>query len=219
MDKDRKTAIKNVIKASLMTVLVCSLIAIMILDHVYFKDPEVPSTFDGIAVDSEGNLYLGENDWIGVFDENGVRVRKIEGRMIWRYYVFTIIDDQIHIWDVNSSHWILSLDGETEERIGKEKRPIANSARFRFTAEDGRHYVLKNPHSGRAKVICYYPDGSEEVIYREPFWPSFIRTTAMPATGILFLLAYRPEWFSKETIRKLNIQILKKHWRPEKYDK
>ena len=167
----------------------------------------------GMAVDSQGRLYLGEKLWIGIY-EDGAQVDKIVIKE--RYYEFTIIDDQLHKWSSSGgrydSHVVYSLDGVRLDSYRADN--LSYKERFEYTTEDGCRYVMKNHHRGRTKVICYYPDGGEEVVFRMPLAPYLVQFT-MPLyiAGIVLWLvrAKRPG--------KLNVQTLKQYWRPEKYGK
>ena len=168
--------------------------------------------YSGMAVDSQGRLFLGEKMWIGVY-EDGVRVDKIVRNE--RYYEFTIIEDQIHLWSPSghyNAHEVYSLDGVRLDSYRADK--LSYKERFEYTTENGDRYVMKNRHRGRTTVVCCYPDGSEEVVFRMPIVLYLVQfTVPLYIAGIILWVA-KPKWTGK-----LNVQILKKYLRPEKNGK
>jgi len=125
--------------------------------------------YNGMAVDSDGKLYIGERLWIGVY-ENGERIDRLTQNNTGAYYEFTIADDQIHLWDGTWHHKVRGLDGSKlrEECIIHNNDGLSIQEKHEFTAEDGRFYKLDNGLLKRAKVTCYHPDGSQETVFQMP---------------------------------------------------
>jgi len=149
----------------------------------------------GMAVDSQGRLFLGENLWIGIY-EDGVRVDKIVTNK--RYYEFTIIEDQIHLWSPSGhydAHKVLSLDGVRLDSYRADT--LSYKERFEYTTENGDRYVMKNRNRGRTKVVCYYPDGREEIVFRMPLVLYLVQfTVPLYIAGLVWWSAW-PKWSGK----------------------
>ena len=125
--------------------------------------------YKGVAADGSGRVYLGEKIWIGVY-ENGEKVQRIIGDEGGRYYEFTIIDEQLHLWTTSNHRKILDLNGDEIGRIPESHSGAVFSEREKreFTADDGKLYKLDNGLLKRAKVTCYFPDGSQETVFQMP---------------------------------------------------
>lgn len=125
--------------------------------------------YRGLSVDSAGRVYIGEQIWIGVY-ENGELVDKIIQSSHGNFYEFTIVDEQIHMWGGSGSHWVLDMDGNRLRGECKihDNDGLSMQEKREFIAEDGRFYELENGLLKRAKVTCYHPDGSEEIVFQMP---------------------------------------------------
>ena len=164
----------------------------------------------GMAVDSQGRLFLGENLWIGIY-ENGVRVDEIVRNE--RYYEFTIIEDQIYLWGTSGNCKIYDLNGVPLQR-GAEDYSLSKKERYEYNTADGLHYVMENHRHGRTKVVCYDPNGTETVVFRMPLIPYLVQFTMPLYFCVIVLWVSRSKWSAK-----WSIHALKKYWRPEKKDK
>ena len=127
-------------------------------------------SYNGLGVGSDGKVYIGEGLWIGVY-EDGDLVDKFVQNNLGNFYEFTIVDDQIHLWDTSGFHKVLDLQGNEVARLERTysgERHLSAKEKREYTAEDGRFYKLENGLLKRAKVTCYHPGGSEEVVFRMP---------------------------------------------------
>ena len=162
---------KHGIRFVINTVVIVILAGIVVFQFYISNDPEYPYTYSGLAVDSSGRLYIAEGRGINVY-EDGVRVDRIMEDVIARgFYEYTIIDDKIHLWHNNEIHKILNLDGETEEIHEIEDPPMiwSRPTVYEYQAADGSHYVMEDARFlGRLKVVRYYPDGHEEIVFQIP---------------------------------------------------
>lgn len=159
--------------------------------------------YRGIAVDADGRIYIGENSGIGVY-ANCEKVDMLMG--ISESYEFTIYDNQIHLWEEWSTHSILDLDGS---RLAEKKEihhnPIlSDEERYQYTTNDGKIFVMENRFLGRTKVVCYSPDGSEEIVFQMPLGLYLVKL----AVPVYFLAALL--WFARPAVG-----YIRKHRRPE----
>jgi len=143
-------------------------------------------TYDGLAVDSKGNVYIGERSYVGVY-EGGRRVQELRIND-YRSYEFTIRKDIIHIWTQGNTVIYHDLSGN---ELGREyaytMQPVlSETERYQFLAQDGSQYAMKNRLFGRVKVTCTHPDGSEEIVFRMPAG-AFLLKTAYPLYILGFL--------------------------------
>lgn len=86
------------------------------LNYEYINKPVSISQFNGLSVDSMGNIYIGEgeNDLVQVFNENGKFLYGFyAGASQW--YVFDIDDqDKLHIGGARGSRHEIYYDGKLE---------------------------------------------------------------------------------------------------------
>lgn len=125
----------------------------------------------GMGADSDGRIYIGEKQWIGVY-QNGELVDKFVQRVRGNNYEFAVVGDQIHLWDTSNFRKILDMQGNAVDKVYDKRGTYALGYREKheFTADDGRYYELKNGLLRRAKVTCYHPDGSEEIVFQMSMW-------------------------------------------------
>ena len=210
------------------TIYIINAIAIVVLAGVVLiqfyasKDPDNGEFYEGLAVDSSGRLYIGVGGGINVY-EDGVRDDRIIENLIYRgFYEYTIIDDKIHLWHNNMVFRILSLDGEIEESHEIEDPPMiwSRPSVYEYQAADGSHYVMEDDHFlGRTKVVRYYPDGREEIVFQIPLIQYMDKLSFPVEIVALLWLGVQRQIRRKENIPAFTIQTLKQYWRPEKKDK
>ena len=137
--------------------------------------PVFEITYDSVAADSFGRIYIGEKSEINVYDD-GVKVNEIgQNKMVGVDY-YTIKDDYLYLWN-NAYFYILDLDGNI---IDKKESPLGHEIlspkeKRNFTSEDGNRYELKKGVLCWDRVICTYSDGSEEVVFHMPLWLHLIK--------------------------------------------
>lgn len=210
------------------TIYIINAIAIVILAGIVVfqfyisNDPEYPYTYSGLAVDSSGRLYIAEGRGINVY-EDGVRVDRIMEDVIARgFYEYTIIDDKIHLWHNNEIFKILTLNGETEESREIEDPPMiwSRPSVYEYQAADGSHYVMEDARFlGRLKVVRYYPDGREEIVFQIPLIQYMDKLLFLVEIIALLWLGIQRQIRKIEKIPDFTLQTLKQYWRPEKYGK
>lgn len=159
--------------------------------------PVFAISYDGMAADSFGRVYIGMGSAIYVYDD-GVKVGEMGHDLMKGIEYFTIKDDHIHLW--NSAYsYVLDTDGNV---IEKENSPMGHKIlspkqKRNFTAEDGSHYELKCGLLRWNRVIRTYPDGRGEVVFHMPLWLHLIKM----AVGIYAAVtAYR---FGKLVVRRI----------------
>ena len=215
MNKNRTRFVINI-------VVIVILVGIVVFQFYISNDPEYPYTYSGLAVDSSGRLYIAEGRGINVY-EDGVRVDRIMEDVIARgFYEYTIIDDKIHLWHNNMYFRILTLDGEVEESHEIEDPPMiwSRPSVFEYQAADGSHYVMEDARFlGRLKVVRYYPDGREEIVFQIPLIQYIDKLLTPVEVAALLWLGIQRQIRRKEKIPAFTIQNLKQYWRPEKKDK
>lgn len=157
----------SILKNEIVQFMVFLIIGVVLLCS--YSWPTHSFDYSGIAADTDGNVYVGEKRWIGVY-KNNEKVRQIIGNEGGRYYEFTIIEDQIHLWGTTNHRKVLDLNGiEIQEHYEMRHGPVfIDKEKREYMAEDGRFYELENGLLKRAKVTCYYPDGSEEIKFQMP---------------------------------------------------
>ena len=210
------------------TIYIINAIAIVVLAGIVVfqfyasKDPENGEIYEGVAVDSSGRIYIGVGRGINVY-EDGVRVDRIMEDVIARgFYEYTIEDDKIHLWHNNEIFKILTLDGETEEIHEIEDPPMiwSRPSVYEYQAADGSHYVMEDDHFlGRLKVVRYYPDGREEIVFQIPLIQYIDKLLTPVEVVALLWLGIQRQIRRRENIPAFTIQTLKQYWRPEKKDK
>ena len=213
---------KNRIRFVINTVVIVILAGIVVFQFYISNDPEYPYTYSGLAVDSSGRVYIAEGRGINVY-EDGVRVDRIMEDVIARgFYEYTIEDDKIHLWHNNEIFKILTLDGETEEIHEIEDPPMiwSRPSVYEYQAADGSHYVMEDDHFlGRLKVVRYYPDGREEIVFQIPLIQYMDKLLfSVEIVALLWLGIQRKIW-RNENSPGFTIQALKQYWCPEKKDK
>lgn len=145
--------------------------------------------YNGFAVDSNGNLYLGLNHQISVHS-NGKLVRSITTGTS-RGYAFTIDNSDHLILSTSTTIYKMDLYGNIIETGHDENaRLFLNMQRNRtFTAEDGSKYVCKNT-LGYIEIL-----NNGVTVYRMPGWHyialiAFILSIISFAIGIIMNIYY-----------------------------
>ena len=123
--------------------------------------------YKGLAADSEGNLYLGEDEDIRVYDAQGNFLRSFSANTN-RGYRFTIVNDHI-IEFLSGDVLIMNLSGEvTMEYDDSELSRFEYSINpNKFTATDGTTYQMKSWFL-RDRVYRTDTSSHSEVIYEMP---------------------------------------------------
>ncbi|MBQ3416487.1 MAG: hypothetical protein IJH32_01445 [Ruminococcus sp.] len=131
-------------------------------------------SYKGLAADSRGNIYIGEEYHIKVYDSHGEFVRCLSANTN-RGYSFTIKDDSI-IEFASSDVIIMDLFGEImKEYDDSDYSHYMNYINPRsYTASDGTKYVMEN-HLLREKVYKISPSSDRELIFEMPMYSYVVR--------------------------------------------
>lgn len=127
-----------------------------------------------MAADSRGNIYIGEEYHIKVYDSHGEFLRSLSANTN-RGYSFTIKDDSI-IESAGNDVIVMDLYG----KIVKEySDPDFSRYMYRidprsYTASDGTKYVMEN-HFLRERVYRSRPSSDRELIFEMPLYSYVVR--------------------------------------------
>ena len=132
--------------------------------------------FQGLAADKDGNLYLGKNSEIEVYDINGNHTRSIDYPLdttLCRHSITIIGGDKI-IADIEGRYYFTDLYGKV---LAESENPIflylmPKTFQTRFAAADGAEYRLFNAING-AKIIRF-KDGKATLVYKAPAMDTII---------------------------------------------
>lgn len=125
--------------------------------------------YNGFAVDSDKNIYLGKDSVIQVLSPKGEEIRSLNP-ITSRGYEFTIIDDLIFV-DTGTTLYTMDLYGniiQKSDSTGKSGAIFSNGNQFSCTASDGTNYIMKNIFS-RTK-ICEVNNGEYKQVYIMPIY-------------------------------------------------
>lgn len=121
--------------------------------------------YDGIAVDSYENVYIGAGKKIKKYS-NGRLIGKIHPKTSRGDYAFTIQADDTLLLATHQKLYTIDKNGQTvsvADDVDGEVYIHLSSGHNKFTSEDGTTYFLKSLF-GRTKVVC--EDG--RVLFRMP---------------------------------------------------
>lgn len=142
-------------------------------------------SYNGIAVDSEGRLYIGAEHEIAVYEE-GKKILSISPHTS-RAYLFTIENDQI-LLSTSSVVYQMDLEGnvllEWEDEGTKTYNRLQKVRKY-FVAENGKEYQMKNFF----RPACVECNG--EVIFVESIGSFIVRSLFwLVVTSLVFLFPY-----------------------------
>ena len=130
---------------------------------------QIYTSYQGFAVDSQGNLYLGVNLKIIAVDSNGLE-RYSFSTITNRGYSFTINEEDQILLRFGEYLYTMDLHGNVlKEDIGKEKADLIlpqNRSTRSFRDSEGRIYQMSNRFF--RKEIYKYERGEASLIYQMP---------------------------------------------------
>ena len=150
--------------------------------------------YDGVAVDSDKNLYLGKGSVIQVFSPSGEEIRNLSS-MTSRGYSFTITEDNLILLDTGSDVYTMDIYGNIIQKSDSTGESIFSKYRYTnkysYITSDGTQYIMKNILF-RTK-ICKVMNGKYEQVYIMPIYDfivkmSFILCIVSALTVLPFLI-------------------------------
>lgn len=173
MEKERR---KPPFSLILCAVLVWSL---FLLFTMIRDSGKVHIRYNGFAVDSEENLYIGMRDEpaydnrIYVFDFSGTLLRSFPA-VTNRGYSFTIVDGDKIMYSASQVLYTADLSGNILE---KEEIPLAEDIRYsetEFVDVNGNRYEMKNRFFRPSIYQVNRKNGAETCIYQMPMLDSIV---------------------------------------------
>ena len=145
----------------------------------------------GFAIDSSGNLYLGKDSKIEVY-EDSILIRTIPAR--YRSYAFTIQKDDTILIGTSSVAYVLNLSGDElskREEMGTETFNKLQRNKKHFQSANGDRYTMQSPF-GRTMIVR---DG-DEVVYKMPVWEYAVKLMLFFSFGslIIFIPLLAVKW-------------------------
>ena len=127
-------------------------------------------SFRGYGVDSAGNLYVGRDHKINVYD-NGELVNTIQ-RFTDRSYAFTIMENDTILLSTSTTIYRMDLSGTTI----LEEYPDSNSEMFYELLR--QKYAPKNTAADKYTAARIWGKltikQNGEIIYQTPYWEHFV---------------------------------------------
>ena len=154
--------------------------------------------YNGVAVDREGNVYIGTDSEIDVYDNNSQFLYRIT--RLPRAYNFTLWNDRLYLRAPDYVS-IRTKSGELIERIYYSEndnlpdymRYTYNGGKQPFVSEDGDVYKLLKIDGLRLSVM----KNGDTVVYIESWTPAILRflltISGISTAGFLIFLAVESE--------------------------
>lgn len=123
----------------------------------------VSLSFNGFAVDEQGQLYIGRDNTIVVLN-NREYSRSISPHTS-RTYKFTIINDESIILSTSSEVYVMDLYGNVLQQYPDDDTSVYNQLQRQsrhYIASDGTKYAMKR-HWGRIRIYK-----EDEIVYEMP---------------------------------------------------
>lgn len=154
----------------------------------YIASGKVNLGYQGFAVDKYGNVYLGKNSRIDVYNGNGDFLRSLDSQTNRGYGLTILKGDKVFV-DTGDYYYLMDLDGNVLQETDVTTLDDIPYLGFiynqtRFTADDGSEYRMLRTFGG-VKIIRIKDDNITVALdYSEPVKDTVI----IVAFGISFIL-------------------------------
>jgi len=208
MDKSYGISVKGFLLVTLYIFIVFSLIGI---SSLWQQLARLTNSYNGFAVDSQGNLYVCCHPigyvpgYIDVYDNTGAPLRRIETTE-WGTYHLTITEDDLLLVRLHQYIYVMDPQGNTLEIIEADESQIDSMGELEQQTyiKNQTKYIKRTPW---ARTCIYRVDaGGETLLYKMPL-PDYC-ARIMHIIGItLFLIPFFLVGLNK-VFPNLNISFL-----------
>ena len=128
-------------------------------------------SYEGFAIDSNDNIYVGKDAKIDVYNPNGEWIREIN-TITTRGYRFTIQDDQI-LLDASTHLLTFDLNGNLISKKEISESVLSTLGRRRFVTESGVVYTMENRFF---RTSIFRNEGDQKIeVYKMPMLDFIVR--------------------------------------------